>query len=136
MGSIQLINTYWDKLGGKPSITAPNKGPGRKRNISSTASEDTTTKKRHRGESEEKKPVQRKSSAEASTWKPPADMESWDDKVAHVETVERTDDGLLLVYLQWYLNIFSFNGVNPATGKMDASHATILPLSIKSVHSE
>lgn len=98
-GSEQLINEYWAANGGKPSFK---QGPGRKRNLSTPASDGAGAKKRRESVPEEKAPVQQKAT-DISTWKPPADLENWDDKVSYVDTVERTDNGLVLVYLQWYL---------------------------------
>lgn len=100
-----MINQYWESIGGKPSVLTPVKGPGRKRNLSTPASDDgTTTKKRRESSLDEKASVQSKVT-EISNWKPPADLENWDDKVAHIETVEKTDSGLILVYLQWYIHV-------------------------------
>jgi chromobox protein 1 len=41
-----------------------------------------------------------------STWKPPSDLASWDDRIAEVETVERTAEGPLLVFIIWYGSIW------------------------------
>ena len=97
-----MINRYWESVGGKPSVLTPVKAPGRKRNLSTPASDGGggATKKRRQSALEGKTPVQSKTT-EISNWKPPADLETWDDKVADVETVEKTDSGLILVYLQW-----------------------------------
>lgn len=100
-----MINQYWESIGGKPSVLTPVKGPGRKRNLSTPASDGgAPTKKRRESSLEEKTPVQSKVT-EISNWKPPADLENWDDKVADIETVEKTDSGLILVYLQWYTHV-------------------------------
>ena len=97
-----MINQYWESVGGKPPLLTPVKGPGRKRNLSTPASDGgaAPTKKRRQSAVEEKTPVPPKVT-EISNWKPPADLETWDDKVADIETVEKTDSGLVLVYLQW-----------------------------------
>jgi hypothetical protein len=100
-----LISVYWEKLGGKPSIPTPNKGgPGRKRNLSTPASDTGATKKRRKSPTEEPPPTSNKV-VEVSTWIPPADVDSWDDMVAHVDTVEKTENGLICVYLQWYYRV-------------------------------
>ena len=99
-GSEKLIESYWAVHGPKPLVTTPQKGAARKRNLSTPASEGGTTKKLRKESAEEKTPLQSKV-AEISTWKPPADLQSWDASVAHIETIEKTDNGLLLVYLQW-----------------------------------
>jgi len=98
-GAQQLINLYWEKVGPKPSLTIPNKG-GRKRNLSTPASETGATKRRRKSSTEEPTPSSNKV-IEVSSWEPPADLDNWDDQVADVETMEKTDNGLILVYLQW-----------------------------------
>ena len=98
-----MIEAYWEKIGGKPSIVTPIKSPGRKRNLSASASDNFATKKRRESaanEKHEQNSIQPKST-DSSSWKPPADLESWDDKVADIETVEKTDEGIILVYLNW-----------------------------------
>lgn len=101
-GSHQLIATYWDSIGGKPTLSAAK--PGRKRNISTPLSDRGTdrTKKRRQETSEDSTPVPASKAISISAWRPPADLESWDEKVAAVETVEKTDNGMVLVYLLWY----------------------------------
>lgn len=127
-----MINQYWEKIGGKPSlIETPNQGSGRKRNSSAPASNGGAQPKRRRQTAaEEKTPLQQKVT-EMSNWKPPADVESWEDKVGHVETVERTDKGLLLVYLQWYPMSYAF-GLT-VIGKMVVNLVMTQLLCIKSV---
>lgn len=102
-GSHQLIQNYWDSIGGKPTLSASK--PGRKRNISTPASDrsaNRTTKKRRQDTSEDSTPIPAAKAIHISEWKPPPDLTSWDDKVAAVETVEKTDNGMILVYLLWY----------------------------------
>jgi len=102
-GSHQLIQSYWDSIGGKPLLSAA-KGPGRKRNLSTPLSDRIATKKRRQvgDTSEESTPVPAPKAIQISEWKPPSDLASWDDKVAAVETVERMENGMILVYLLWY----------------------------------
>jgi hypothetical protein len=101
VGSHLLIDAYWDSVGGKPSTSAVK--PARKRNVSTPASDRPDAKRRRRQDtSEESTPAPLPAKAIAiSEWKPPAELESWDDKVAGVETMEKTDGGLVLVYLLW-----------------------------------
>jgi hypothetical protein len=35
-------------------------------------------------------------------WKPDVTLRTWEGLVAEVETVEKTEDGKILVYLHWY----------------------------------
>ena len=75
--------------------------------MSTPASDTGAIKKRRKSESEEPPPTSNKV-VEVSTWTPPADVDSWDDMVAHVETVEKTDNGLICVYLQWYYRVLYY----------------------------
>lgn len=102
MGAHLLIDAYWASAGGKPSLSAAK--PARKRNVSTPASDRAADSKRRRLQdtSEESTPMPVPAKAMAiSEWKPPAELESWDDKVAGVETMEKIDDGMVLVYLLW-----------------------------------
>ena len=97
-----MISLYWEALGGKPSIPTPNKGgPGRKGNLSTPASDAGAPKRRRKISTDEPTPTSNKV-VEVSSWKPPTDLVSWDDLVAEVETVEKTENGLIVVYLEWY----------------------------------
>lgn len=98
-GAQQLITLYWEGLGGKASIPTPNKG-GRKRNLSTPASDTGATKRRRKSPTEEPTPPSNRV-IEVPSWKPPADLNDWDDLVADVDTVEKTDNGIIVVYLQW-----------------------------------
>jgi len=102
VGSHQLIDAYWLSIGGKPAISAAKPAAARKRNVSTPSSDRAGDAKRRRRQdtSEEGTPVPVKT-MQISEWKPPADLESWDDKVAAVETMEKTDNGMILVYLLW-----------------------------------
>ena len=93
------MDVYWESIGGKPDTP---KGPGRKRNLSTPASDSANTKKRRQTGGGINTPIHNKMH-EISSWKPPADLASWDNMVAEVETVEKTDTGVVLVYLHWYL---------------------------------
>jgi len=77
------------------------KGPGRKRNVSTPLSDRVNTMKKRRT-SEDSTPVPASKAIQISEWKPPSDLASWDDKVAVVETVEKMENGMILVYLLWY----------------------------------
>jgi hypothetical protein len=95
------VDRYWEEHGPKPEIDTPKNRPGRKRNMSTPGSEGAATKKRRQNPGGENTPIPERLNG-ASSWKPPTDLDSWDDKVAEVETVEKTDKGLILVYLHWY----------------------------------
>jgi len=99
-GSVQLIDAYWNERGGRPEITssAQKRGSGRKHNQSTPASEGGTKRRRH--STDDDTPVRQKTNG-MNAWEPPKDLVSWDDKVANVETVEKTENGLVLVYLHW-----------------------------------
>jgi chromobox protein 1 len=100
VGAHELIDKYWESIGGKPTLSA---AKPRKRNVSTPSDRAVDTKKRRRRESSEEStpmPVPGKT-MQISEWKPPTDLESWDDKVAAVETMEKTDSDMILVYLLW-----------------------------------
>jgi hypothetical protein len=102
VGSHLLIDAYWESAGGKPSLSAAK--PARKRNVSTPASDRAGDAKRRRRQdtSEESTPVPLPAKTmQISEWKPPAELESWDDKVAAVETMEKGDNGMVLVFLLW-----------------------------------
>jgi chromobox protein 1 len=123
VGSQQLVDVYWEEHGGKPAIaSAQKKGSARKRNLSTPVSEGGATKRRRQSTGEEDSPVRQKTNGVAS-WKPPADLENWDDKVTGVETVERMDNGLILVYLNWYS---SLRNRSDYPGKMGNDRPTIV----------
>jgi hypothetical protein len=142
LGSKQLLDTYWESRGGRPDLTKP--GPGRKRKVSTPLSE-IKQKKRHSSPSSEVKSKRRQSSSvvgenhtpsknrvrEASSWKVPYDIEEWDPLVARVDTIEKTDTGLIMIELEWYGSVYCrvVNGV----GMMDIDRAMIRRLFIKSV---
>lgn len=63
-------------------------------------SENGATKKRRQTLTQDTSPTQN-TSIDIASWQPPADLENWDDKVAEVDTVEKVDNGLILVYLHW-----------------------------------
>jgi hypothetical protein len=90
-----LIDTYWERIGGRPQI--PQTTPGRKRRTLSPGSETGPKRQRRQGQttSTTSRP------ANPSLWTPPADLESWDDAVSDIDDVEKTDTGLILVYLRW-----------------------------------
>jgi chromobox protein 1 len=125
-GSTLLIEAYWDDHGGRPAImsSAQKKG-SRKRTLSTPISEGGAAKRRRQNgtaDSDSK-------ANGASDWKPPSDLENWDDKVSDVETVEKTDKGLILVYLHWY---FPLSNWLTCAGKTGKDLLMILRLCIKS----
>jgi len=101
-GSQQLIDAYWERIGGKPEILQTT--PASKRRISTHAPE--TASKRHRRQTTKEEPSPSYRSADPSSWTPPTDLESWDDSVADIDDVEKTEKGLILVYLLWYTRCF------------------------------
>lgn len=100
LGSQQLLDTYWESKGGRPDLSKP--GPGRKRKIQPPAYEVVKHKKRDSSSVVEEDHTPLKNRVQkASSWKVPDD-DDWDSHVARIETVEKTEKGMLLVQVEWY----------------------------------
>jgi len=103
------VDEYWENMGGKPVIrSSKRKSDG-----------DGSAKKRQRGDQP----------AVTSTSK--SEVDNWDDAVEKVVTMEKTETGLILVYLDWYVFCSRFE-TDLVAGRMDTSRVTIAPQSTKS----
>jgi len=90
-GAKDVLEEYFESVGGKPKYTAPTNKRSRQSNVGSTPG--TAKKKKTTPSNESPAPV------EEPKWKPPAG--SWEDEIQAIDTIEKTDKGLIC-YIQWY----------------------------------
>lgn len=120
-GALDILKTYWSKLGGKPigDTRSISKKRGRQSTGRGSDTPDTSSAKKQ-------KKAGRKSKDAATSnvkneieddiniaaagftevgdddWKvPKVKKDSWDDKVQTVDTIEKDDKGVLWAYLLW-----------------------------------
>ncbi|KAF8459434.1 hypothetical protein BGX38DRAFT_1148641 [Terfezia claveryi] len=89
-GAKDVLEEYFQSVGGKPKYSAPTNKRSRQSNVGSTPG--TAKKKKTTSSNESPAP------AEEPKWKPPAG--SWEDEIQAIDTIEKTDKGLIC-YIQW-----------------------------------
>ncbi len=100
----EIVDEYWESLGGFQQPTSKKSSKKRQSNVS--ASGQTSSKKRRTialsdDENADYAPTdgpEKESTPEK--WTPPISLKSWEDECA-VDTVDRSEDGILQVYLTW-----------------------------------
>lgn len=106
-GAKELLEEYWEKLGGKP---VPGTSGGKKKRAQQSVggTPDTSAKKpkvgagrKGKGASSSKLPDKRMVGTEEpdEDWKPPAG--SWEERVQIIETIEKTEDDKLYAFVLW-----------------------------------
>lgn len=109
-GASELLQEYWEKIGGKPTAVKTAKKRGRQ-SEGGSATPDTTKKQKTAQKPERKSlPAKRArqslpdvslvgTEAPEEGWKPPEG--SWENHIQSVETVEKDDDDNLWAYVIW-----------------------------------
>ena len=121
-----MVDAYWQNVpGGKPPVTAS----ARKRHLSTPASEKGS-KKRRQTSVEEQTPTKDNQINDYS-WMPPKHLKSWEHLVAEIETLEKLANGVIMVYLHWYLPYSYLSHL--ITGLTGTNPCRILQLYTKSV---
>lgn len=98
-GSDEILQSYFEKLGGRPQPKSNVRTPAssRKRRNTQTPAKSSTKKLRTSTISvdmQDDSPIK----DEATKWKPPAG--SWENEISHIDTIERISKGLVC-YVQW-----------------------------------
>ena len=73
----------------------------------STPGSDSGSRKRRQLTGANDNSMNKENSLLDDLWEPPNELPSWEDLVAEVETVEKTSKGLILVYLIWYVSLWT-----------------------------
>lgn len=89
-GAKDVVDEYFQSIGGKPKFSAASN----KRSRPSTSATPAASKKKSKTTPSNDSPVP----AEEPKWKPPAG--SWEDDIAAIDTIEKTEKGLIC-YIQW-----------------------------------
>ncbi|SLM36986.1 Chromo domain/shadow [Lasallia pustulata] len=109
-GASELLQEYWEKIGGKPTAIKGTKKRGRQ-STGEAITPDTSKKPKIAPKTERKNLGTKKSrqslpdvslvgtEAPEEGWKPPEG--SWEDHIQSVETVEKDDDDNLWAYVIW-----------------------------------
>ena len=87
-GAKEVLEEYFESIGGKPQYAAPTN----KRSRPSVGTPGTAKKKKTTPSNESP------ASTEEPKWKPPPG--SWEDEIQAIDTLEKTEKGLIC-YLQW-----------------------------------
>lgn len=110
-GAREILDAYWEKIGGKPKPSY--KPAGKKRGRQSTGNQPEAAKKKQKRGRKSASNVQDKDDAndefppgftdvDPESWKPPAPEDNaWEDLVMQVDTIEKDNDDMLWAYLVW-----------------------------------
>ncbi|MCJ1301715.1 hypothetical protein MMC08_004516 [Hypocenomyce scalaris] len=109
-GARELLQEYWEQIGGKPTAVLNTKKRGRQ-STGGSATPDTSKKQKTARKTDRKSGDGKKlrqsfpdvslvgTEAPEDDWKPPDG--SWEDHIQTVETVEKDDDDNLWAYVVW-----------------------------------